>query len=159
MSLSKQIAKHVRDIYFGKNWTNSNIKEKLEGVDWKQATTQINSYNTIAMLVFHTNYYLAGIMNVLKGGELEIRDKFSYELPPIVSEEDWQKLKNKAFDEAEEFARLIEEMPDEKFWTGFVKEAYGNYYRNIHGSIEHLYYHFGQIVLIKKSILESQKNE
>ena len=54
MSLSKQIAKHVRDIYFGENWTNSNFKDKLAEVDWKQATTQVDSYNTIAMLVFHT---------------------------------------------------------------------------------------------------------
>lgn len=157
MSLSKQIAKHVRDIYFGSNWTTSNFKEKLAEVDWKQATTKVNSYNTIAMLVFHTNYYIAGQMNVLKGGTLDIRDKFSYELPPIESEEDWQKLKNKAFEEAEEYAKLIEEMPEEKFWEPFVKEDYGNYYRNLHGLIEHLYYHFGQIVLIKKSILAAEQ--
>jgi len=92
-------------------------------------------------------------MNVLKGGILDIRDKFSYELLPIESAKDWQKLKDKAFAEVEEYATLIEKMPDEKFWEDFVKEDYGNYYRNIHGSIEHLYYHFGQIVLIKKSIL------
>lgn len=154
MSLSKQIAKHVRDIYFGFNWTASNLKEKLEDVDWIMATTQVNSYNTIAMLVFHTNYYIGGQIKVLRGGSLEIRDKFSYELPSIESEEDWQKLKNKAFGEAEIFAQLIEAMPEEKFWKPFVKEAYGSYYRNLHGSIEHLYYHFGQIALIKKSILE-----
>lgn len=154
MSLSKQIASYVRDIYFGKNWTNSNIKEKLEDVDWMQAITIVNSYNTTAMLVFYTSYYLIGIMNILKGGTLDIRDRFSYELSPIKSAEDWQELKNKSFDEAEEYARLIEEMPDDKFWENFVKEEYGNYYRNIHGSIEHLYYHFGQIILIEKSILE-----
>ena len=154
MSLSKQIANYVRDIYFGKNWTNSNIKEKLEDLDWMQAITKVNSYNTTAMLVFYTSYYLIGIMNILKGGTLDIRDRFSYELSPIKSAEDWQELKNKSFDEAEEYARLIEEMPDDKFWENFVKEEYGNYYRNIHGSIEHLYYHFGQIILIEKSILE-----
>lgn len=154
MSLSKQIANYVRDIYFGKNWTNSNIKEKLEDVDWMQAITKVNSYNTTAMLVFYTSYYLIGIMNILKGGTLDIRDRFSYELSPIKSAEDWQELKNKSFDEAEEYARLIEEMPDDKFWENFVKEEYGNYYRNIHGSIEHLYYHFGQIILIEQSILE-----
>lgn len=154
MSLSKQIAKHVRDIYFGYNWTTSNFKEKLEDVDWKQATTQINSYNTIAMLVFHTNYYITGQMQVLRGGSLDIKDKFSYELPPIESEEDWQNLKGKAFQDAEEYAKLIEDMPEEKFWEPFVKKEYGNYYRNLHGAIEHLYYHFGQIVLIKKSIIE-----
>lgn len=154
MSLSKQIASYVRDIYFGKNWTNSNIKEKLEDVDWMQAITKVNSYNTTAMLVFYTSYYLIGIMNILKGGTLDIRDRFSYELSPIKSAEDWQELKNKSFDEAEEYARLIEEMPDDKFWENFVKEEYGSYYRNIHGSLEHLYYHFGQIILIEKSILE-----
>jgi len=154
MSLSKQIAKHVRDIYFGQNWTNTNFQKTLEDVDWKQATTKVNSYNTIAMLVFHTNYYIAGQMKVLQGGTLDISDKFSYDLPPIESEEDWQKLKNNAFTEAEEFAKLIEAMPDEKFWQPFVKKAYGNYYRNLHGAIEHLYYHFGQIVLIKKTIFE-----
>ena len=154
MSLSKQIANYVRYIYFGKNWTNSNIKEKLEDVDWMQAITIVNSYNTTAMLVFYTSYYLIGIMNILKGGTLDIRDRFSYELSPIKSAEDWQELKNKSFDEAEEYARLIEEMPDDKFWENFVKEEYGNYYRNIHGSIEHLYYNFGQIILIEQSILE-----
>lgn len=108
------------------------------------------------MLVFHTNYYIAGQIKVLKRQPLEIRDKFSYDFPPIKSEEDWQKLKNKVFEEAEEYAKLIEEMPEEKFWEPFVKEDYGNYYRNLHGAIEHLYYHFGQIALIKKSILEDK---
>ena len=157
MSLSKQIAKHVRDIYFGNNWSATNYKKALAAVDWKMATTKINSYNTIAMLVFHTNYYIAGIMEVLKGGALEIRDKYSYNLPPIESEEDWQALKRKTFDEAEEFAQLIENMPEEKFWDIFVKEDYGNYYRNLHGVIEHLYYHFGQIVLLKKSVSTTQE--
>jgi hypothetical protein len=127
-------------------------------VDWKQATAKINSYNTIAMLVFHTNYYIAGQMNVLQGGTLDIRDKFSYNLPPIEFEEDWQNLKNKAFAAAAEYAKLIEEMPEEKLWEPFVQAGYGNYYRNLHGSIEHLYYHFGQIVLIKKSILEGEES-
>ena len=94
MSLSKQIANYVRDIYFGKNWTNSNIKEKLEDVDWMQAITIVNSYNTTAMLVFYTSYYLIGIMNILKGGTLDIRDRFSYELSPIKSAEDWQNMRD-----------------------------------------------------------------
>jgi len=36
-------------------------------------------------------------------------------------------------------------------WNG----KYGNYFRNIVGVIEHIHYHLGQIVLIKK-ILVSQ---
>jgi len=45
-------------------------------------------------------------------------------------------------------------MPDEKLAEGFVDEKYGNYFRNIHAMIEHSYYHLGQIVILKKIILE-----
>lgn len=58
MSLVQQIAKQFRQVYFGGNWTSVNFKETLSDVDWKQATAKIHSFNTIAMLVFHTNYYV-----------------------------------------------------------------------------------------------------
>ena len=35
-------------------------------------------------------------------------------------------------------------------------EKYGNYFRNLTGIIEHLHYHLGQIVLIKKLIAEGK---
>ena len=36
----------------------------------------------------------------------------------------------------------------------FVKPEYGNYYRNLHGLIEHTHYHLGQVALIKKLLNE-----
>ncbi len=45
----------------------------------------------------------------------------------------------------------IEQLPESKLWETFSDEKYGNYYRNIHGIIEHIHYHLGQIVLIKKN--------
>ncbi len=64
-----------------------------------------------------------------------------------------EKLLDNAWTAAEEVAKLIEEMPDEKLLENFTDEKYGNYYRNIIGTIEHMHYHLGQIVLIKKMIL------
>ncbi|MEP7141624.1 MAG: hypothetical protein ABI707_02080 [Ferruginibacter sp.] len=42
MNLTGQIAKQLREIHFGINWTWSNLKDNLADVIWQQATTQVN---------------------------------------------------------------------------------------------------------------------
>ena len=158
MSLTGQIAKQFRDIHFGGNWTSVNLKETLADVTWQQATTKVYSFNTIATLVFHTNYYVCAVLKVLQGEPLNASDKFSFNHPPITSQEDWEKMLDKTFTEAEIFACLVEQLPETKLWEDFSENKYGNYYRNIHGIIEHLHYHLGQIVLIKKILLQAGEN-
>lgn len=102
------------------------------------------------MLTFHIDYYIAGLVNVFEGGDLEIRDKYSFDLPPLESPEQWENLKNKLWNDSEKFAILLEQMPDSKMNEPFVDEKYGTYLRNIDGMIEHCYYHLGQITLIRK---------
>lgn len=156
MNLTTQIAKHIRDVYFGGNWTAVNLKDTLADVTWQQATTQVYAFNTIAVLVFHINYFINVVLPVLKGGPLHGSDKFSFDLPPIQSPEDWEKLLDKTWADAESFAALIEQLPEQKLWEDFSDHKYGNYYRNIHGIVEHNHYHLGQIVLIKKMLSESK---
>ncbi|MEI6411989.1 MAG: DUF1572 domain-containing protein [Bacteroidota bacterium] len=155
MSLTAQIAKHFREVHFGKNWTLSNMKDNLADVTWQQATKQVYGLNTIATLVFHSNYFVAVALKVLQGGPLEGDDIYSFDHPPINSQEDWQKLLDKVWTEAETFATLVEQLPEEKLWETFSEEKYGNYYRNIQGIIEHTHYHLGQIVFIKKILAQS----
>ena len=155
MSLTAQIAKHFRDVHFGENWTGVNLKDSLAGVDWQQATTQVHSLNTIAALVFHINYYVSAMLKVLQGGPLDAHDKYSFDLPPVLSQEDWEKLLDKLWADAENFASLVEQLPESKLWEDFSDKKYGNYYRNLHGVIEHTHYHLGQIVLIKKILLQA----
>lgn len=135
--------------------TNTNFKAQVSDLTWQEATTKIGSLNTIAALTFHINYYIEGVANVLEGGALEIRDKYSFDCPPIKSTEDWEALLKNMCQQAEKFADLIENMPDQKLETIFVDEKYGTYRRNINGIIEHSYYHLGQISLIKKMIREA----
>jgi len=61
---------------------------------------------------------------------------------------------SKFWNDSEEFANLIEQMPDEKLDQFFVDQKYGTYKRNIEAMIEHSYYHLGQIVLIRKMITD-----
>lgn len=157
MKLSSQIAKQFREVHFGDNWTDVNLKDSLEGITWQMATAKVYSFNTIAILVFHMNYYTNAVMSVLQEKPLSSKHKLSFDCPPIGSDEDWQKLKEKTWADAEIFAGLVEKLPENKLGETFFDKKYGNYYRNIHGVIEHVHYHLGQIVLIKKILLHPEK--
>lgn len=148
--LVKQLATHIRELYVGKNWTWSNIKENLQDVSWIQANHKIEDLNTIVGLTYHINYYIASIVSVLNGGPLVGKDKYSFDHPKIESEKDWKAFLEDVFQEAEELASLVEQMEEATLWTTFGEEKYGNHYRNIAGFIEHSHYHLGQIVMLKK---------
>jgi uncharacterized damage-inducible protein DinB len=157
-NLTAQIVKHFRDVHFGNNWTGVNLKDTLADVTWQQATTKVHDFNTIAVLVFHINYYVGGLIKVLQGGPLDIRDKYSFDCPPIQSSEDWERLLNKTWAEAEQYIQLAEQLPDSVLLETFVDEKYGTYFRNLHGIVEHTHYHLGQIVLIKKILAAAGEN-
>ncbi len=157
MKPTEQIANRFREVLLNGTWVaNTNFKAQLSDVNWKQATHKIGSLNTIAALTFHIHYYIAGVLKVLEGGALDIRDKYSFDMPPITSEEEWQKLLNQLWRDAAQFADRVEELPEEKLDEFFVDPKYGNYRRNIDGMIEHSYYHLGQISLIRKLLPEGE---
>jgi len=151
-NLSQQIAKHFRDVYFGGNWTSVNLKDTLSEISWQQATRKVQSFNTIAVLLNHLNYYIGVVTKVLEGGPLEGNDKLSFDEPAIESQREWQYMLDKTWSGAENFAGLVEQLPESKLWEDFSGQKYGNYYRNLHGIIEHCHYHLGQMVLIKKML-------
>lgn len=157
MTTTQQLTNRFKEVFLNGTWVaNTNYKHILEGVTLKQANTKIGSFNTIALLTFHINYYVAGVLNVFENGKLEISDKYSFDAPEISSEQDWQNRKNELFTNAEKLAKHIEELSVEELQQPFVDEKYGSYLRNINGMIEHSYYHLGQISLIKKMILENE---
>lgn len=152
MSLNAQIAQHLREVHFGGNWTSSSLKGNLEGVSWQQATAKFGSLNSIAALVYHMNYFVDAVLKVMQGKPLDAHDKFSFDLPPIQSQEDWDSLLSKTWADAENLALLIEQMPESRLWEDFADAKYGTYYRNLQGIIEHCHYHLGQVVVMKKMI-------
>jgi len=155
MELTKHIANRFREVLLNGDWVvATNFKDQILNLTWEQATTKIDTLNTIAALTFHINYYIAGILNVFEGGKLKIRDKYSFNLAPIKSQEDWEKLLNTTLNNAEKFASFIEQMHDNKLEEIFVDKKYGTYKRNINAIIEHSYYHLGQITLIKTMLLK-----
>jgi hypothetical protein len=157
MKRTRDLADRLREVFVNGHWiANTNYKELIQDLTWQQATQKINSLNTIAALTYHINYYLAGLLSALETGKLEISDKYSFDVPPIRSEQDWQKLVTDFLSNSVRFADKIEQMEDNIVDRPFMDAQYGTYLRNIEGVIEHSYYHLGQIALIKKMIVNSR---
>ena len=152
-----QIAHRFREVILNGTWiANTNYKDQLESLNWKMATQKIDSLNTIADLAQHIHYYISGILNVFNRGTLDINDKYSFDFPPIESQEQWNLFLEKFWNDTERFAVFVEQMKNEKLNDIFVDEKYGTYHRNIEAMIEHSYYHLGQIVLIKKLLSQDK---
>lgn len=160
MTRNKTIASRLREVLLSGHWiANTNYKEQIQSTNWLQATQKIDNLNTIAALTYHINYYLAGLLKAFENGKLEISDKYSFDLPPITSETDWNELVADFLDNSEKFANTVEQMEDYTFDKPFIDEKYGTFLRNIEGVIEHSYYHLGQISLLRKMTTESKSLE
>ncbi len=150
MNYPEKIARGLREVYFGRNWTAVDLKGSLQGMTWEMASSKIGSHHSIAVLVYHIHYYVRGVARYLKGGIIDTQDKYSFDLPIITNDEEWEQFLTEIFAEAEAFSQLIEGLSPEKLEEDFKGESYGCYFRNITGLIEHAHYHLGQIVLLKK---------
>ena len=150
---AQQIANRLREVILNGTWiANTNFKAQLNNLNYEIAVTKVDTLNTIAALAQHIHYYINGINNVFKGGNLEIRDKYSFDFAPIESQQQWNDFLTQFWNDAETFALHVEQLSKEELQQPFVDEKYGTYLRNIDAMIEHSYYHLGQIVLLKKMI-------
>lgn len=156
MTRSQCLSKRLQEVFIDGQWiANTNYKAQLEQINYSQATTKIGELNTIALLTFHINYYLEGLIHVFNGGPLTISDRHSFTMPAMETQEAWHLLKNDLFKNAGIFIKQVAALEDSALEAVFVKEHYGSFERNIEAVIEHSYYHLGQISLIKKIILSS----
>lgn len=156
MKSTHLIARRFREAILDGTWiANTNFKDQLADLNWKMATAKVHDLNTIAVLAQHIHYYIKGINSVFQGGALDIRDKYSFDFPPVRSQDEWEIFLAKFWADAEAFANWVGQMPEEKLNQVFVDERYGTYQRNIDAMIEHSYYHLGQIVLIRKILSNS----
>ncbi len=157
---SINIAKHLREVYFGGNWTYSCLKDAITNLDFNLALRAQNKTNSIAILVEHLNYYTVKVSSALDGQKFDAKDELSFSLPNIKSQKDWDQFVIKVLEDGRRFADQLESFDDKKLGDSFLGlKKYGSYYRNFHGIIEHAHYHLGQIVILKKIYSQNEINE
>jgi hypothetical protein len=146
----------LKELFLEGRWiANTNYQEVISQINFEIATHKLGSLNTIAELVYHIQYYLDGLCKVFNGEPLSIKDSHSFNLPPLNQENDWLALRDSFIDSATRFISEVSHIENGLLDEIFVEEKYGTWLRNIDGVLEHSYYHFGQIVLIRKLIRES----
>ena len=153
MENNRELAKRFSDVILNNSWVaNNSYKNQLTDLPLKVVLFKYQSLHSIATLAQHVHSYIAGILNVFNGGNLDIKDIYSFDFPPIDTIEQWHSFLAVFWTDAAAFTQKLEEMGEDTLNSIFVKKEYGTYHFNINTLIEHSYYHLGQIVLLKKLI-------
>ena len=153
MENNRELAKRFSDVILNNSWVaNNSYKNQLTDLPLEVVLFKYQSLHNIAALAQHVHYYIAGILNVFNGENLDIKDIYSFDFPPINTIEQWHTFLAIFWTDAASFTQKLEKMDENTLNSIFVKKEYGTYHFNINNLIEHSYYHLGQIVLIKKLI-------
>lgn len=146
MNLVKNIAQHFHEVHYGNSWTDVAMKDVLKDISWQQAVKKVGDTNTIAVLVHHMDFYnLVVYARLLESSEkFEHEDSFRIQ---VENQADWDKLVKRYFDNVEMIHRKILELDESKL---FELKTANTLYKNLHGLVEHIHYHLGQISLLKK---------
>jgi uncharacterized damage-inducible protein DinB len=152
MTVTNLIACHIKEVYEGNNWTDINIADTINDLNWQQAQQQINaSPNTIASLLHHLFYWNGIIIQRLNGFDPSIPEVNGYDVTELKSQTDWNELKDKTHESFIKLAEAVKDFPEENLEKTYAKDK-PSYYKNFQGIVEHAHYHLGQIVILKKLI-------
>ncbi|MEL7342730.1 MAG: DUF1572 domain-containing protein [Bacteroidota bacterium] len=153
MNTAQSLAKRLQSLYFGHNWTSTNVQSQLEQTNLELATKKLGEHNSLAALLFHITYYIEAQLKVLEGGPLDAHDRFSYDVPEFPSEAEWEAFKARCLQLAKRYIEAVGALSQEAILHHMADPKYGSWQQNIQGIIEHSYYHFGQMVVLRKLLL------
>ena len=151
--LGTHFAQQFRQAYFGDNWAGAALMPWLRKLSFDKAFEQHSSFEQPPIhLAAHISYYTRKLNEVFQGMPLSGTDADSLEWPIIKSEEDWIQWLILIEKEAKEVSDMLEIMPDEAFYLPFANSGYGTVLKNVSGTLDHLYYHLGQLVWQIKAV-------
>jgi hypothetical protein len=155
MNIKQHIAHHLVEVHRGGNWTDVSITHTLKDVSRQQALTITPfSPNSIAMLLHHITYWNSIVALRGQNIEPEINEQNGMNAPALNSDEDWEELKQDNIHSAEELATIIEGYDIGSLYNPILP-GHSSAYKNFQGQVEHVHYHLGQIVMIKKYIQDT----
>lgn len=146
MKLIQAIAQHFYEVNHGGNWTDAAVKDILQGITWQQATKKNGEANTIALLLFHMDFYNRVVYDRLVGVKRHFEHEESLQCT-ISNEAEWEQLKATYFENVSKIHQAILAFDEDRL---FEETTRNTPYKNLHGLIEHIHYHLGQIALLKR---------
>jgi hypothetical protein len=158
MELTEAIAQHLLEVHEGNNWTEVDLAHTLWDVTCAEATTlTAASPNTIAALLHHLTFWNRVMARRVQGLATEVGPANGFDNPVLHTEADWVKLQADNIESAHELAAAIRRV-EASALTQPILPNYSSTYKNLQGTVEHVHYHLGQIVLLKKLVRSQQRH-
>jgi hypothetical protein len=152
MKITELIAQHLKDVHNGDNWTDVNIEQTLANVSFEEAMMQTAaSVNTVATLLHHISFWNRVVAERATGKVPVIGADNGFAMNPLTSEEEWKALQEDNIRSAGELAAAIRLFDEERLILPILP-GHSSAYKNFQGQVEHVHYHLGQMVMIKKLI-------
>lgn len=152
MKITSLIAQHLIDVHEGNNWTDVSVADVLKDVTEEECVTLTSaSPNTIASLLQHITFWNRVMVQRIKGNNVTIDEHNGFNLPPLQTEDDWLRLKVDNNISSHELAVAIANFDDNKLEEPLVSGG-SSAYKNLQGAVEHIHYHLGQMIILKKLI-------
>ena len=145
---SERIAGQLRRAWEGDAWFGPGLKQTLEGISGARASAQpLSGAHSIAELVLHIAVWNDIARRRLAG---PVPDPSSGEDFPVPAP-DWAGAVAGVERSIRELAAAVAGLPGARFEEAVPGQPYTVYFM-LHGAVQHIVYHAGQIAVLKKSI-------
>ncbi|MXV14822.1 DinB family protein [Hufsiella ginkgonis] len=153
MNILPHLSRHLLEVSNGGNWTEVDLAATLQNLDYREASTvTAASPNTIAALVHHLTYWNRVMKQRLAGIDVLVPEINGFDVPAINNDRDWAALAADYFLSARELADAILQADEERLWDPIVPGRPSSVYKSLQGTVEHIHYHLGQLMILKKLI-------
>lgn len=141
------IAQHLLKVHEGNNWTDVDLTDTLTDISFQEAFALTPaSPNTIAGLLQHISFWNRVMVERLKGVKVDIPQENGFKIPGGKNDEIWQHIMKDNLHSAHELADAIRSFDERKLYAPILPD-YSSVYKHLQGSVEHVHYHLGQIVI------------
>lgn len=159
MKITSLIAQHLIDVHKGDNWTEVSIAGTLKDITAQEAAMLTKaSPNTIGSILHHVTFWNRLMIQRMQSIDVFVDEQNGYDVPPLQTEEDWQQLQKDNLLSAHQLAAAIADF-NENFLEKSLLPGGSSAYKNLQGTVEHVHYHLGQMVGLKKLIRSTNNAE
>jgi hypothetical protein len=150
MSTLIVLSESLQHIYHGQPWLEVTVMEHLQETDAVQASKRIGNSHNIWELVNHLIWWNKNVIRKLYGEAPEQDgDLPDFYFPENHGENNWQATLSRLEHSITEMVETVRNFPEEKLFTPVPNTQHNAYYY-IQGVLQHVPYHLGQIVLLRK---------
>lgn len=150
-----RIAQQMHFAQNGASWHGPNLEEILDGLSAEQAAAHpIEGAHSIWELVLHIKAWRDFGWAMLTGKadyDPDVDMSLNFPSPPSVNAENWLQSQRELRESCERLSKALEERGDELLSQKVPSRKY-DFYKLMHGVVQHDLYHAGQMILMKKML-------